>query len=320
VDDTLRRLFVETLMLGERFRFAVCGRPKPSSAIVLAGSGRGGTTWLMNMLATVRGVQPVFEPLLPLWSQEVRTLTGWDMADPYIRSAYLRPGGVYPEWYEFLSRVLAGKVRNYWTDYDRTSYFPSRFLIKEVRANLMLGYIHDAFEPSIIYLVRHPCAVVRSRLAAPEPWHADVQDILAQEELVEDYLRPWVREIEKETTPAGAHAVWWAVENLVASRELAGRRHYLVNYESLCLDPEQTVREILAWLGVSGMPPRLQFAITNSSRMADSAVSYESTAARLSAWKRQLSGEAQRHILHWARKLGIEYYDEGILPVALQAG
>jgi hypothetical protein len=118
----------------------------------------------------------------------------------------------------------------------------------------------------------------------------------------------------------GAHAVWWAVENLVASRDLASRPHCLVDYESLCLDPERVAQEILAWLGVSERPPRLQATIASSSRMADPTITYESTTVRLSAWKRQLPVEAQRHILRWARKLGIEFYDEGILPVALEAG
>jgi hypothetical protein len=318
IDDALRRLYVEASMLGERLKFGLTERPKPSSTIVLAGSGRGGTTWLMNVLATAPGVQPIFEPLFPPWSREVRRLAGWDAADPYIRAAYLRPGGDYPEWHEFLYRVLTGRIRNYWTDYDRTSFFPARFLVKEVRANLMLGYIHDAFASAIVYLVRHPCAVIRSRLSAPKPWHADVRDLLRQEELVEDYLRPWLTDIERETTPIGVHAVWWAVENLVASRELSNRSHFFVTYESLCLKPERVVRDIMNWLHVNEKPSRLHAALTEPSRMTDRDVDVSVT-ARLSAWKHQLPEEAQGHILGWARKLGVAFYDEEILPIARQS-
>jgi len=147
--------------------------------------------------------------MFPLWNDEIRLLTGWDRSDPYIRGVYLRTEGEYREWEAYIDRILSGQIRNYWTDYDRSSYFPDRFLVKEVRANMMLGFIHRKFEPRIIHIIRHPCAVIYSRLAAPTPWHADVKDLLCQEELVEDYIRPWIPEIEKEKDLIGAHAVLW---------------------------------------------------------------------------------------------------------------
>ena len=62
------------------------------------------------------------------------------------------------------------------------------FLIKEIRANLMLGYLYDHFQPKIIYLVRHPCAVTYSRTFMNN-FGADVNDILSQEELTcKDYF------------------------------------------------------------------------------------------------------------------------------------
>lgn len=176
VGSFLRQSWVESHRLGEYMRRWTGWRPAPQDAILLAGSGRSGTTWLTDILTTGTRIQQIFEPLIPLWNENVCKLTGWDRLGPHSWSWYLPPDSSQPEWFELLHQVLTGRYRNYWTDYYRTCFFPDRFLIKEIRANLMLGYIADKFHPKIIYVIRHPCAVVESRLAVG--WHADVADIL----------------------------------------------------------------------------------------------------------------------------------------------
>jgi hypothetical protein len=314
-----KEAYVKSQLLGEYIKFSITGNPEPEQSILLSGSARSGTTWLANILSCIPRTQQIFEPMIPLWNDEIRRLTGWDRSDPYIRGVYLRPEGEYREWEAYIYKLMTGQIRNYWTDYDRSSYFPDRFLVKEVRANMMLGFIHDKFKSKIIHIIRHPCAVVYSRLAAPTPWHADVRDLLCQEELVEDYLRPWIREIEKEKDLIGAHAVLWSVENLVARKELASRAHYWLDYETLCLEPWQTSLDIMAWLGVrevtSGLEAKLKNAIRSPSRMSHSNIEHTDTMSRLTKWKHRLPPDAQSRILNWADRLGVPYYDQANLSV-----
>ena len=314
VGGTLYQGYVETLRLGERAQ-NLWGTPDPGATILLAGSGRSGTTWLTETLTYKTGVQAIFEPMIPLWNREVRYLTGWDDSDPHIRSFYLRAEAHDPAWRALLWRILAGQYRNYWTEKERTAFFPKRLLVKEIRMNLMLGYVYKHFQPTILYLVRHPCAVVASRLHAA--WHADVQDILRQEALVEDYLRPWVREIEQERDPVGAHAVWWAVENFIAIRQLARIPHLMVTYEEIALFPELQAQRILAYVDLpipEGLCRRMeQPSITTS------AASGRSTQSRLSAWQRYFAQDDQRRILSWAQRMGLQMYSEAVLPVGMRA-
>lgn len=296
-------------MSGEYLKFGLSGRPNPASALLLAGTGRSGTTWITDVLCALPGVQQIFEPLFPLWNERVRQVTGWDERDPYIRSIYLRSKEEYPEWEEMWRKILTGNFRNYWTDYQRTSWFPDRFLVKEVRANLMLGWLHRKFQPRIVYLLRHPCAVVYSRLAAPQPWHADVRDILKQEDLVEDYLKPWVTEIERETDLLGAHAVWWAVENRVALNQLQGIPHALLFYEDLVMRPRAVLESLLLWLGVKRIPKRALHLVPHPSRMSNLTLGYRDAQDRLSRWQISLSVEEQKRILSWAERLGVEAYN-----------
>src|SRR5690606_33286673 len=149
----------------------------------------------------------------------------------------------------------------------------------------------------------------------PTPWRADVQDILCQEELVEDHLRPWVKDIERETDLLGAHAVWWAVENMVALKDLSTRRHLRVHYESAIVEPLSIARSIIKWLQES-VPStnQLMTLIEQNSRMSHHNVQYQSSQERLARWQAKLAKDDQDRILRWAHHLGIEYYSTRAIP------
>jgi hypothetical protein len=287
------------------------GRPEPGDAIVVAGAARSGTTWLMELVATLPGARLIFEPMNPGRVPEFSELSGRSFQTPYLWSPYLRAGSQYPEWRAFFRRMLTGQIRNQWTDIHRGTLFPRRYVIKLVRASLLLGYLSDTFRPRLLYLTRHPCATIVSRLKLG--WEAHVEDLLAQEALVEDYLRPWLPQIEREKDALGAHALWWAVEAHVARTELAGRPHFPISFEKLCLQPQVVLEECFRWLGHPA-PPGLRQKIEQPSRTSRVDVTYATTEERLMYWKRELSDSEQQRILEWAHRLGVREYSEEPLP------
>lgn len=181
----------------------------------------------------------------------------------------------------------------------------------------MLGFIERQFGCRILHLMRHPCAVVHSRLAVRRPWFADVEDILGQRDLVDEHLSSFVKDIEQERDILGAHAVWWAVENAVAIRQLEGRPHLRVYYEDVALQPEKAAARILIWL--TGNEPsaevvaRIAALSTRPSRVSRHEKSLPAM-ERLSEWQRKLSQEEQGRILSWAARLGVSCYGPGLLP------
>jgi hypothetical protein len=248
-------------------------------------------------------VQQIFEPLNPVWIPEARRLTGWDSRRLHPRAHYLHPSDRSVDWESFFERALTGKVRSGWTDPLRTSLFPRRFVVKLIRANLMLGWIEERFHPRIVLVARHPCAVVASRLELG--WTAATEDLLRQERLVEEHLRPWVPEIERERRPAAIHAIGWAVENLVAHQQLQGRPHRRVLFEELVANPVSRFHEILAWVGLR--PPRhLERILRRPSTQTPPARSHDSPAARSGAWRDRLSPEDIGCVLDWCRRLGAD--------------
>ena len=142
-------------------------------------------------------------------------------------------------------------------------------------------------------------------------WFADVDDLLSQEALIDEYLKPWVGLIEKERDLIGAHAVWWAVENMVALHEIKKEEHYLIKYEDFCLSPRSLFSDLFSWLGY----PRFEASknlIQEPSRLSD--ISYATMKNRLGFWKVNLSTLTQERILVWADRLGIDIYSDDNLP------
>ena len=201
---------------------------------------------------------------MPIWNQRARELTGWRSKNAWVQGHYLPTDSNDPAWYYHIQDVLEGCVRNYWTDIRRTSWLPSRFLIKEIRMNLMLGFIARHFQPTIIFLIRHPCAVISSRIRCG--WQANVGGILLQEQLVEDYLQPWTADLRKVADPIGHHAAWWAVENLVGLSELRAYPHQFIVYEDLVTDPVFSLKTLFQAINLP--PPQFSAdKLTKPSRM-----------------------------------------------------
>src|SRR5687768_3041006 len=82
--------------------------------IIVAGSGRSGTTWIGNTLAAAAGAFSIFEPLAP-WG--VAPLVRGD-ALPGSPGTYLHPEGDFPEWAKLWSDIFSGKATNSWTRQD----------------------------------------------------------------------------------------------------------------------------------------------------------------------------------------------------------
>jgi hypothetical protein len=154
--------------------------PDHRAAVFVAGSGRSGTTWLSELLLSGTQRRYVFEPLsrhVPQTAVFHRDLV----------KLYLRPDGEYPEHVAAMRDVLTGRVRNRWTERFNRRIVAEGRLVKEIRANLLLGWLQTNFPGMpIVLLLRHPCAVAASFVR--EGWVGRLGDLLAQPDLVADHL------------------------------------------------------------------------------------------------------------------------------------
>ncbi|HET7271583.1 MAG TPA: sulfotransferase [Rubrobacter sp.] len=215
------------------------GKGDHRRSVFLAGSGRSGTTWLSEIINHRGDYRYVFEPFNP---REVGVFK-------HFRSKqYLRPDDRREEFLEPARLVLTGGLRNPWTDRFHGRFVARRRLIKDIRANLLLGWMNANFPGMpIILLLRHPCAVVASRLALG--WKDNLSVTMEQEELVEDFLLPMEAEIRAARDDFERHLFLWCIDNYVPLKQFETGQIHLAFYENLLVNPEEELGSLFAFLG-----------------------------------------------------------------------
>ena len=225
----------------------------------IAGSGRSGTTWVLDALATVNQLRPVFEPLNPYVSR-----IGKDYAH-----RTLIPDESQPELKEFLEAVFAGREARLWTQYRRQRQWLvpsagqlrsmadwgrwgrrlSRFLregpglavmatrrqplVKCIWANLMLGWLNRQFGCRIVLIVRHPGAVIESELRAG--WRAEnvLERFRNDHQLSVVTGNRYGALLQRQMTTTEALTVRWLVENQTVMEGAPRNGVTVVHYEHL---------------------------------------------------------------------------------------
>ncbi|MEM9057237.1 MAG: sulfotransferase [Pseudomonadota bacterium] len=251
---------------------------------VIAGSGRGGTTWVLDALATANGLRPIFEPLHP---QGVPRAA---------RFAYAcADGDAVPDGCEaFFADVFNGRLKSLWSDYrvrrdrltpqlatlssttrvrqfyrrwrklarNRKRYRPGlsteRCLVKLIRGNLMLDWLKRRFDARIVLIVRHPGAVVESQMRLSgsdwDPFRL-LDAYTRQPAFKARYGARCAAVLDRQLTRAEAHAAVWCVENQLPLEAGSGASYSVVHYESLVEDPERQWPRMVEWLGLDTVPP-----------------------------------------------------------------
>lgn len=209
-------------------------------AVFVAGSGRGGTTWLSELVNHSSERRFVFEPFHP---EKVPLCRG------FRRKQYLPPGDERPEYLDAARSILSGRLRSPWTDRFNRKVLARRRLVKDIRANLLLGWMRRHFpEMPVVLLLRHPCAVADSRLRLG--WRDNLDEVMVQKDLVKDHLEPFEAAIRAAEDPFERSVFLWCVENYVPLRQSAGDAGIrVVFYERLLLEPEEELPPLFEFLG-----------------------------------------------------------------------
>ena len=207
-----------------------------SNSVMVAGTARSGTTWLAEIIASQRPCRIMFEPFHSQLVSEFK-------AFHYFH--YMRPAEPDPELLTYCRRIFTGDIRHKWIDRQVEHLFPQYRLIKEIRANLFLKWLNDTFpEVPLLFLVRHPCAVVSSRLQLGWATDTDIDSFISQPTLVEDFLFAKMDVIHGAKTAAEKHAVIWCIHHLVPFQQFQSADLPIVFYEDLCLQPELEIPKI----------------------------------------------------------------------------
>lgn len=254
--------------------------------IFLAGSGHSGTTWLANLINHRHDHCFLFEPL------NHKQVGGIEMFGP---RQYLRPGRDYPEHRAVFERIFRGQVDSEWVNrFNRAPDSPRR-LVKEIRANLMLGWLRQAFPRlKLVFILRHPLAVTVSRLE--QNWRPGVEMVFGEQELYADILSPMRELLAGEMHPWERQLLLWCVENFVALYTLKGRDVHVLHYEHLVTEPERELRRLFAYLG-RPFDEGIRAEISRPSHTSSAVSSVHTGQDKLARYKTRLAPDVIDHSL-----------------------
>jgi hypothetical protein len=269
------------------------------NSVFLAGSGRSGTTWVAGIINHRNKYRLVFEPFHP---ERV------GLCENFRRKQYLRPDDRREKYLGPAREILTGGIRDPWTDRFNTRLVARRRLIKDIRANLLLGWIRASFpEVPIVLLLRHPCAVAASRIALG--WRDNLSETMDQEELVEDFLLPMEAGIRGSRGAFERHIYSWCIDNYVPLRQFGPGEIHLAFYENFFSCPEDEIRRLFAFLREE-FDGRVYRALRRPSPL-----SRKGESPSMDAWRRSVSGSQLERSVEILGLFGLErVYGEGAMP------
>lgn len=304
------------------------------SPIVIAGSGRSGTTWIGDVISAAPDCWSIFEPMHP---GKTPGVPAWAAAND-LPGPYLRARDEHPEWKRFFTSLLDGTLCNHWTRQD-WRYFPAviakapiakrvlgraamlkyhahrvtvrRPVIKAIRANLALPWLETHLGARIVYLLRHPCAVVGSRLRLSlidSTWDLDRDATLSQSALMADFLDPYRDQIVNATSALEQQAVLWCIENVVAWQQQFERPWLTGFYEEFVANPDAMFAHTLSSLHLRATSATRRAQRTWKSNPGD-------TSGSAKPWHHPLSEADGEEVLRICRRFGLDMYGRQTQPL-----
>lgn len=275
--------------------------------MIVAGTARSGTTWLANIIASQISCRIMFEPFNPGMIEAFSQFHTFQ---------YMRPTEKNSQLLSYCQRVFSGEIRHRWIDRQVDTVFPRYRLIKDIRANLFLKWIHDSFpEVPLLFIVRHPCAVALSRIQLDWATDTDIESFLSQPKLVDDFLADKTDVIRQVKTVEGKHALIWCISHLVPIKQFRSKGLTVVFYENLCTCPESEIPKIFQAIGHNY--DNAVFGLMSKPSMTSSHTSAVVTGEdKIARWKEKLSSKQIDSILSVVRHFGLDYiYGDSSIPI-----
>jgi len=254
-----------------------------NAPIIIAGSGRSGTTWVLDAIARANNLRTIFEPLNPFGVPSAK----------HFANRYVRDDEDFPELKLFMDKVFSGNLKSLWVNYrirpDRLrpnmnkpeplrqklgslkynyKIFATNYLryhkdkskslaVKFIRSNLMLGWLSANYGAKTLLVVRHPGAVIASKIRLGGPnWRYEpvLKQYCQDQQLVRDHLHKFKCIIERSLSPVEGHAVVWCIENALQTCNDERNGQTIVFYEDLFINSNTEWTRIIKSLDLMQLP------------------------------------------------------------------
>ena len=294
--------------------------------IIIVGTPRSGSTWLMEILETIPEYTYLFEPINPIYCPEAFNIG-------FKSRHYIAIDKDWPEAEEYLKRVFTGQVFGHLDPYKlkykvmRRRVFADKLIVKFIKFNRMLPWASNRFQlRGKFFIIRHPCAVIASQLktdifgyhpTSPPikgifPTHKQIIEEASQIDFLDSSL---LKKIKTYKTKEEMLAVVWCLDNLVPLTSPKPHPWTTVIYEKLVKDGKREISRIFKEINEEIPESALKQLREPSMLTMKSDEKYlENTNKQLSKWKKYLSKKQISRILSIVEEFGLDFYNKDIEP------
>jgi hypothetical protein len=276
------------------------GRVSTEDTVFLASMGRSGSTFLSNVINYDNRHRVLFEPFRYDMVREAKC---------FKYPLYLRPDDQsHPDCLASAHKIISGRVHSQWVDKENASILPKARLIKDIRANFFLKWLHDNFPGmKIILLLRHPCAVTASWISNGfGDGQAARERLLSNREFIHGMDESLISGYRKADTDFERIMYLWCFSYHVPFKQFHAGDIYPIFYEQLVLNPEDEIRNLFSFLGYGYSEEEVLKSLARpSSTTAKKRNFFETGAFRLDHWRDGISEEQYSRSLEIMRLFGM---------------
>ena len=295
-------------------------------SILLIGSPRSGTTWLMELFENIPGYTYIFEPLQALWFPS-STKVGFE------QRPYRTPDANWPKCEEYLFKIFTGQIVGYNPLFKynlkmtMNRILSKKLIVKSIRLSRLLPWIANRFQlRNITYIIRHPCAVIASQIKTGFGGYQNYypftnrfptrEGLILEASSIDILDSNIIEKLKRIKTTEELLAVAWCLDNYVPLFYLDSHKWNMIIYEKLVTDGETELRKLFREIGEEDSA---DLAINQLNKPSMLTVEKElktvpSTDIQLSKWKKSLSNDQIKRILKIVEDFGLNFYTDSIEP------
>lgn len=299
------------------------------STLTIFSSPRGGSTWLAELLS--RSIAHSTLLLEPLYRGQYQTSgrmpSGHKARVPVDKLGYwyyqpIMEDEDWPESLELFRSLLNRENLALSMVYEnelRQIAGSDHFIYKFCYGHLLMPWMVKHFDVSCIFLTRHPGAVIASQLRHGGWNHlqaGDASRFILPTFRNSDFFEKYKHITEKIRTPEENLAAMWAISvGSVMAHPKNNVAWKTISYEGLFMDPEETLVDVLEYLGKPYSEKALDDIRKPSKTTNDASYKDLSNNTQLESWRRKLSSKQVERISDILHEFEIDFYSmDEIMP------
>lgn len=295
--------------------------------IFICTSARSGSTWLMEIIASAKGLRYVSQPL----DKENFHTKIYDLEPTweFLYSSEHRKKILKKYMYDLISGKISLQFPHQFWDkgYD---VYADRIVFKIIFGLDLISWFEKNFDPNLVYLIRHPIPTVISRIKYDWPisYTKNILENKRNVEIFPSHAKHFGKKILKNGSQIEKYTLQWCLENYFLLKYSDDKDWFIVTYEELVLKPEDIIIDLIKQLNLENEDyDRMVQCITKKAKSPMTQKETEQFLEEVSIdddrsylikkWKNEIDDKQENKVFDIIEKFDIEIYQKNIfLPSA----